>query len=129
MNLAEAQIWLEKGDKDFLGAEHELRYGDDAIVEHIGFFCQQAAEKYLKAFLVAHGRDFPKTHNLEYLANLCGITDSRFTSLEFGRLTAFAVDSRYPALRPRAQVPLEEVRSYMSTVQSLGELVKRSLGI
>lgn len=34
------------------------------------FHCQQAAEKYLKAFLTWHGVEFPKTHDIGVLLDL-----------------------------------------------------------
>jgi len=38
--------------------------------EIIGFHCQQAAEKLLKALLSEAGVDFPRTHNLRLLMDL-----------------------------------------------------------
>lgn len=35
------------------------------------FHAPQAAEKYLKAFLLHHGTKFPFTHNLKRLVELC----------------------------------------------------------
>ncbi|MFO7905763.1 MAG: HEPN domain-containing protein, partial [Pirellulaceae bacterium] len=43
--------------------------------------CQQAAEKHLKAFLVAHGVPFDRVHNLVYLLDLCVEVDARLRCL------------------------------------------------
>lgn len=37
----------------------------------VGFHCQQAAEKALKAVLAVEGLDFPYTHDLGLLMQLC----------------------------------------------------------
>ena len=58
------------------------------------FHAQQAAEKYLKAFLCFNGIDFPKTHDIEELLGLCATRDKRFSDLveETVFLTDFAVE-------------------------------------
>ncbi len=44
----------------------------DAVTDAIvGFHCQQAVEKSLKAVLAASGADFPFTHDLGGLIELC----------------------------------------------------------
>jgi HEPN domain-containing protein len=62
------------------------------------FHCQQAVEKYLKAFLVKHQIEFPKTHSIMTLINLCSKVDSSFKEklLEADILTDYAVEIRYP---------------------------------
>lgn len=128
MTRDEVKIWLEKADKDLLGAEHEKAYGEGMIAEHIGFFCQQAVEKYLKAFLVAHRKEFPRTHDLEYLKKICEGNDTDFAGLEFGDLSAFAVDARYPSLSSQVHVTGKELEMYMDLARSVREMVKRKLG-
>ncbi|MEA3283008.1 MAG: HEPN domain-containing protein [Euryarchaeota archaeon] len=41
------------------------------ITDTVCFHCQQAVEKYLKAFMVKHQIEFPKTHSVMTLINLC----------------------------------------------------------
>jgi HEPN domain-containing protein len=41
----------------------------------ICFYAQQAAEKYLKAYLVFLEKEFPKTHALEDLVLLTSVND------------------------------------------------------
>ncbi|MDR0598605.1 MAG: HEPN domain-containing protein, partial [Treponema sp.] len=47
----------------------------------ICFHCQQAAEKYLKGFLVFKGIEFPKTHDLAALLKLANTGDVDFSIL------------------------------------------------
>ena len=61
--------WLEKADEDLAVAEY-LISSDRPYFGAVGFHTQQAAEKYLKAFLVHHQIEFPKTHDLDKLLDL-----------------------------------------------------------
>ncbi|MDR3020003.1 MAG: HEPN domain-containing protein [Treponema sp.] len=66
--------------------------------EIICFHCQQAAEKYLKAFLCYKGIIPPKIHILETLCALCSEYDSSFNDIakDCAYLSPFAVRARYP---------------------------------
>jgi len=55
--------WLEKAAADFDAAE-QLSAQGGRFPEIVGFHCQQAVEKYLKALLVRHQVEFPKTHDI-----------------------------------------------------------------
>jgi HEPN domain-containing protein len=97
MNDEYLQKWLLRADNDLKVAEHEMGTPKDELVtEAVCFHCQQAAEKYLKAYLVRRSVDFGKTHNLEYLIELCSKQDEEFRTLEVGNLTFYAVEVRYP---------------------------------
>ena len=64
----------------------------------ICFHAQQAAEKYLKAYLVWNGIEFPKTHTLEQLVLLAAQKEPELLNLkdEVALLTPYAVETRYP---------------------------------
>lgn len=89
--------WIKKAEKDLLSAEREFSF-DDPITETVCFHCQQAVEKYLKAFLVDHQIYFTKTHKIIDLLELCASVDSSFKDeLENAdNLTDYAVEIRYP---------------------------------
>jgi len=74
-----------------------LRGHPNAELEPTCFHAQQAAEKALKAALIARSTDFRRTHDLEELANLLADLGVAlpFTSREFRRLNPFAVELRY----------------------------------
>ena len=81
------------------------------LYDGIGFHCQQAAEKYLKALLQEAGRPVPKTHNLDDLLTLLAPIHPILRPLRRGLrfLTRFAVDHRYPgkdATKLQAQAAL-----------------------
>ena len=68
--------WIQKGEGDFKVAAHLLQSGID-FYEEATYHSQQAAEKYLKAFLVWHQIEFPKTHDIEALLKLAGKADDK----------------------------------------------------
>jgi HEPN domain-containing protein len=61
--------WIAKAEINYRTAERLVR-DDEPIRESIAFHCQQAAEKYLKAFLVWRHVEFPKTHSIGRLLDL-----------------------------------------------------------
>jgi HEPN domain-containing protein len=89
--------WIKKAEKDLLTAEHELSF-PNAVTESICFHCQQAAEKFLKAYLVFLGIPFTKTHEIGELVTKCEGKDKDISALkeEADKLTDYAIDVRYP---------------------------------
>src|SRR2546426_2591631 len=62
------------------------------------FFCQQAAEKSLKAFLTWHEQEFRRTHDLEELGEACRTIDGTLAALleQADVLSDYAWKLRYP---------------------------------
>lgn len=80
--------------------------------EAVGFDCQQAVEKYIKALLTYYQIEFPKTHDLAKLLGLLGSVDPE-TAQALSRtnwLTPFGVDVRYPDDAPH-MLPGDEIRA------------------
>ncbi len=92
-----ARAWLAKGESD-LAAAH-LCINADIALDAAWFHCQQAVEKFLKAWLVARETQFPFVHDLGKLVSLCAGSDTHFERLrpEALALTPFAVQVRYSA--------------------------------
>jgi HEPN domain-containing protein len=70
----EQALMLVRKAQDDLALLAEVRHAPKVSDEIIGFHCQQAAEKLLKALLSESGVDFPRTHNLRFLMDL--LTDA-----------------------------------------------------
>lgn len=87
--------WLRKAESDLVNAEMCLTAGRS--FDTACFHAQQAAEKFLKAYLTAHRIEFPFIHNLEKLIELCAERDPSFASIKsLGQeLTPYAVELRY----------------------------------
>lgn len=96
MNQKIALRWIWKADRDFLLASQLTEDFSDMAAYHY----QQAAEKYLKAFLSFHQVGLKKTHNIGTLALQASNIDSEFTQLvnvaDVDALTEFATLFRYP---------------------------------
>jgi HEPN domain-containing protein len=89
--------WVRKAEKDYRAAER-LAASRESFPDQVCFFCQQSAEKYLKALLEELGRTIPKTHDLDQLSDLLLTFHPLLRSVHRGLLylTDFAVDIRYP---------------------------------
>ena len=96
--------WLGKAEADMGVAQHLLSEAT-VYANAIAFHCQQAAEKYLKAFLVWNQVAFPKTHDLEDLLDLVAPTDKLLAASlrDVIVLTPYGVEIRYPGDRPDAR--------------------------
>lgn len=93
--LGESAAWLASASQDLQVAERSL--AAPPLLGAVAFHAQQAAEKALKAYLAAHGRPLPKTHELATLTSLCLALDPAFETLhEVRRLNPYAVTGRYP---------------------------------
>ena len=89
--------WIDKAELDYQAATELLGTGG-RLRQIVAFHCQQAVEKYLKAFLVRHQVEFPKTHNLRQLLELVSeVAPEMARSLDrCVVLTPYGADIRYP---------------------------------
>lgn len=87
--------WIRKAESDLTNASLCIKHGE--ALDTVCFHAQQAAEKYLKAYLICNEMDFPFVHNLEVLLKICSEKDNSFTDLldDVVELTPFAVAMRY----------------------------------
>lgn len=88
------RVWLRKAGSDLVAMRASARAGS---LDAACFHAQQAAEKYLKAYLIDQDRAIPHTHNLYKLFALCSESDLAFRQLidTADLLTPFAVEARY----------------------------------
>jgi len=90
--------WFKYADMDLLAAQHLLTLHPQPL-EIICFHCQQAAEKYLKGYLVFQDKtEPPKTHELVLLQIACCKSDDGFGSVSRACevLSRYGVQPRYP---------------------------------
>ncbi len=111
--------WARKAEDD-LSAARRLAGGDRPLPDQMGFFCQQAAEKYLKAFLIAVGQPPPRIHDVDALLEMCAVEDTAFEQLRpsLEGLTEFAVTFRYPGEWSDAEAA-EQALAQAEQVQTL----------
>ena len=114
------ESWLIKADHDLLSAQRLLEI-EPMILDNACFHCQQAIEKCLKAFLVYHGRDIERTHNIIFLLSECANFDPVFAAVDPMNINAYAVQGRYPDSN---LIPtIDEAKSYYRLVLQVRNLV------
>jgi HEPN domain-containing protein len=92
----------------------------------IAFHAQQCAEKYLKAYLVFHTIDFPYTHNLRRLLDLCAAKASWAEQLrDAEELNPYASTARYPG--EDLEVKEGDARRAVEIAGRVREVVRRAL--
>ncbi len=89
--------WIKKADRDLEVSKRELKLADP-LTDIICFHAQQAAEKYMKAYLIWLDIEFQKTHDIEDLVIIVSKKDPSILKLKDSGagLSAFAVEARYP---------------------------------
>lgn len=119
----EGRRWLEQAEEDLKWARHLVHEG----AYHIAcFLAQQVAEKALKGFLYAQGREIVLGHSVERLCREAAQYDAAFAAdaQRWAILDGYYVPTRYPNSLPGsipAKVYTQEAAA--EAVQLAGEVV------
>ncbi len=89
--------WIAKAKNDLLSADNNLK-SEEISFDTVCFHCQQAAEKFLKAYLVANGNSYPITHDLILILEKILPLNAGAEVLrdDLALLMPYAVEIRYP---------------------------------
>jgi HEPN domain-containing protein len=93
----------------------------------VTFHCQQAIEKYFKAFLIENGWELQKTHNLVFLyKEIKKIKDLNLDENKIKEISDdYAINSRYPAT---TEYPCEQnVREYYKFALEVKSKIEQEL--
>lgn len=91
------------------------------ILDNACFHCQQAIEKYLKAFLNFNGKETERTHNIIFLLSQAADFDIVFGTIDAMNINAYAVQARYPDF---TMIPDEdEAKAYYQLALHIKSLV------
>jgi len=120
-----AEEWMNYGDEDLRLARHAMTLSSSIPFRLIAFHAQQCAEKYLKAYLVCCGVDFPYTHDIAKLLKWCGEVDWKKKLTTADELTPYAVTARYPGIR--LAVSKQEAMKAIRTASRVQRVVRREL--
>jgi HEPN domain-containing protein len=124
--LLVTQQWVQKAENDLQTATYTLQLGEEGPTDTICFHAQQCIEKYLKALLVLHGIEFPRTHNLGVLiARLPQQIRPQLTPEEQERLTDYATTTRYPG--DYEPIPLGEAKSAVRLARRARRNIRKHL--
>ena len=117
--MADKSGWRHTRLNDLLKSEPEFYTGS------ICFHAQQAAEKYLKSFLVYHSTDFPRTHDVDFLRSLCVKIEPSLGSIDLVNLSEYGVAIRYP---DDFLVPtIVETEFYAKLASGIGIIIKTKI--
>lgn len=120
------QEWVHKAENDLTAAAQLLKLGRRCPADIVCFHAQQCVEKYVKALLINHGRDFPKTHDLRVLlAYLPAKVWPDLTPEEQHLLSRYATVTRYPG--DYEAIPLAEARAAVKIARRVRRQVRRNL--
>ena len=92
-----ARQWVVKAKNDLLNADNNLK-AKEVPFDTVCFHCQQATEKFLKAFLVGNRQEPLYTHDLLFLLNkvLSVRSDAECLRDPLSILMPYAIEVRYP---------------------------------
>ena len=118
--------WVRKAEGD-LAAVRRIRKGGPPLHDEICFHCQQAVEKYLKAFLQESRLIIPRIHDLLRLLDLVlpQHPDLRSMRSRLRILQRFAVDIRYPGFSANAS----QSRRAVQVADTVRAEIRRRLGL
>jgi HEPN domain-containing protein len=118
--------WVKHAEEDYAAVQSSLRR-KQPLTSIACFHAQQCAEKYLKAMLVVGKHEFPKTHDLLLLNDLCGKAGI-FLGIDlkdFHTLSDYAVRVRYPGEDPTP----DEAREAFAIAKSARRFARKFLGV
>lgn len=122
---ADPREWLRKAREDLRVAELVIA-AKDVSPGPAGFHLQQAAEKALKAILVARGKAAPRTHDLQQLGDAVEALEPTFSGWaeRVLPLDDFSVAQRYPGVTE----PEIDLAALKKEVELLIDAAERACG-
>ena len=102
------QYWLDIADRDYVVAKDLM---EKKHWLYVGYMCQQAVEKTLKAYHTKYQSDDPmRIHNLVRLAENAGVCDLMTEEQQafLDVLTPLNIEARYPDYKSRIYASLNE---------------------
>lgn len=119
--------WVEKAEEDLGYASLSLEQGF-SFFPQICWHFQQAAEKYLKAYILACELEFRKIHDLVALLKICQAHEPSLESLfeSCTYLQRFYVETRYPVAW-EVNYSLEDTLKAQNATQQIKEFITKHL--
>lgn len=118
--------WLNKADEDFNFATSIIQ--ESTYYAQICYHFHQAAEKYLKAYIIANTLPFKKIHDLLTLlkTSLDANPDLQVIREDCRFLNRYYIDTRYPVHWPTSYTN-EEAYEAKEACERIREVIKKSL--
>ena len=121
--------WLGKADEDFNFAAANLRE-ESGFYAQLSFHFQQAAEKYLKAYIIGKELPFDRVHDLVHLLKTCSAHEPTFKDLleECILLNTAYIETRYPVHWPTDYTKETSVQAHLAATR-IARAVHERLGM
>ena len=121
MDIYDVKEWLRFADNDLDSAQF-LNTAVRKQFEIICYHCAQAAEKYLKAYLINQNIIPKKTHDLVYLNTSCQDFKGDFEKIydECLFLNRFAQNTRYPYNYEVTESDVKIALGYANKIKDFG---------
>jgi HEPN domain-containing protein len=129
--MAEPRVvgeWVKKAEEDYQFAASVLE--DSTFYAQICFHFHQAAEKYLKAFIVAWDLEFQKIHDLLVSLKICSDLEPGFGRIldDCKFLNRFYLDTRYPVHWP-TNYSKEEAKKAKNASEQVRKAIRSALTV
>jgi HEPN domain-containing protein len=126
----QVEDWIQLADKDLYAAEIILK-NEYPLTNIVAFHCQQAIEKYLKAFLIEKGIPVIKTHDLITLNGVIKeMNDLGIDEKKLIIINEVYIESRYPGelgLLPDGMPSEEQVKEFVAYAQEVKRIIMKGL--
>lgn len=116
--------WLKKAEEDLGFASSVVE--DSSFYAQICFHFHQAAEKFLKAFIVDQDLEFQKIHDLLVLLKSCSAVNSSLDDIldDCMFLNRFYIETRYPVHWPTKFTKEEALKAQKSCMEIQKAIMK-----
>ena len=123
----QSQEWFERGSHDIETAQ--LLYDERGYADSIAYHIQQAIEKYLKGYLVLHGKKPPRIHELDTLLNHIGAFDDDFDGFFdlCEKASRYYIEDRYPP-GPIVEYEYDEIKADLESAWELINKIRSKSG-
>jgi HEPN domain-containing protein len=126
----QVEDWVSLADKDLYAAEIIMR-DDYPLTNIVAFHCQQAIEKYLKAYLIEKDVQIIKTHDLIKLNDMTKeIKDLEIDEEKLIVINEVYIESRYPGelgILPDGVPTDEQAKAFIEYVKEIKTKIKNEL--
>ena len=124
--INDPRAWTKQAEEDFILARAALKR-KQPLTSGACFHAQQSAEKYIKALLISKGIEFPKTHDLLMLNNLCSAAGIflEINQKHLNTLSDYAVRTRYPGDAPT----VNDAKEAIELAKLVRNLARKFLGM
>ena len=126
----QVEEWLKFAEKDMLTVSEII--GIPELTNIAAFHCQQAIEKYFKAFILENEKPLVKIHNLLTLYGIIKeIMDFGFDEDLLATLNDIYLESRYPGeiglLDDGSMPSIEQINQFFEFAQEIEKKIKDEL--